>query len=197
MGISTRLVLLLAPLAAGCMSTYMRDSQPTSPPGPGECKVVVYRSSYAGYQITFPIYDGEKFMGFTEVGNAFEYRCPPGKHLFLSWSENEKVVDATLAPGKTYYLESYAKIGFFVQAAGLDPISRHHNDWPRVEEIVAKLRWREAVPEKAAEHEERRREKARKIMQEHAEGREDPKFMMPEDGKPETPAPIGRGSSGP
>jgi len=192
---SMGLIFLLAPWTAGCMSSYMRDAVPGGPPGSEECRVVVYRSSYAAYAVTFPIYDGEKLIGFTEVGCAFEYRCPPGRHLFLSWSENEKVVEATLVPGKTYFLESYAKIGFLVAAAGLDPISRDHKDWPRAEEIVAKLHWREVIPERAAEHEQRRRDKARKIMQEHAEGREDSKFLMPQDGKPDTPAVFPREAS--
>ncbi len=178
------LALLAVPLAAACSSSYMQPAEPTGPPGPEEAKVVVYRtSSLFGGAVTFPVYDGEKLIGFTEKGAYCEYRCPPGKRLFLSWAENEKVVEATLAGGKTYYLESYAKVGAFTSACGLDPIGRDHKNWSAVQDLVAGLECRAVIPERAAEHEEKRRDKARKIMKEHAAGEEDSKFLKAEDGK--------------
>jgi len=162
----------------------MRDATPSGPPGPDEVKVVVYRGgSIMGYAVTLPVYDGETLLGFAERNSYFEYRCSPGKRIFMSWAENEKVIEATLAGGKTYYMNAYPKMGGFSAAAGFIPITKAHESWAGIEEIVAGLTCRAVIPEKAAEHEDRRREKARKIMKEHAAGEEDSLYLKLEDGK--------------
>jgi hypothetical protein len=177
-------VLGLALASAACSSSYMRDAAPSGPPKADEAKIVVYRSSSLfGGAVTFPVYEGEKLLGFAEKGCFFEYRCPPGKRVFVSWGENEKVVEAALSAGKTYYLNAYPKVGAWTSAVGLDPVTMAHGDWAGVEALVAGLSCREVIPEKAAQHEEKRREKARKILQEHAAGEEDALFLKAEDGK--------------
>ncbi|MBI3855197.1 MAG: hypothetical protein HY293_05850 [Planctomycetes bacterium] len=184
-------IWLVLPLTSACASSYMRDGTPTGPPGPDESKVVVYRkSSITGSNITFPVYDGEKLLGFSEYGSYFEYRCRPGKHLFMSWGGGGRLVEATLAGGKTYYLESYSKFGGWMGKPGFDPIGRAHEDWPTVEKIVAGLTCRRVIPEKALEHEARKGERAQKFREEHAEGKRDAYLLEPEDGKPESPAPL-------
>jgi len=185
------ILCLLSPLASGCASSYMRDATPTAPPDAEECKVVIYRpSGMIGQLFTFPIYDGDKLLGFSEDGCYFEYRCAPGSHLFLSWSSNEKIVDASLAGGKTYYLRSYGKMGFVVAAAGLKPTTRQDENWAKVEEVVAQLKCRQLISEKAAEHESRRHEKVEKLRKELEEGSKKVQHLVPEDGKPETPLPL-------
>ena len=36
---------------------------------------------------------------------------PAGEHLFLSWGENTSAVKATVAAGKTYYVEAHGESG--------------------------------------------------------------------------------------
>lgn len=179
---STVLPLSLLALTA-CASSYMRPGKQKEPPGPGEAKIVVYRTSMFGGAMTFPVYDGEKLLGFTEKGSYFEYLCAPGKVVITSWGENDVVAAGELLPGKTYYVRSHAKMGFFSAAAGLAPVNRDDGDWETVEKIVAGLECREVDPEKAAPNEAERRERALQIRKEFESGEEQAAVIVGADGK--------------
>lgn len=170
-------------LSAACSSSYMRPGQPMGAPGPNESKIVVYRRSLFGAAVTFPIYDGTKLIGFTEKGAYFEYKCPPGKRVLVSWGENEVVAAGDLLPGKTYYIRGHAKMGFFSAGAGMDPINRDDSEWATIESLVAKLDCHEVDPERAAKHEAKRREKAEKILKEYETGEEKAALIVSQDGK--------------
>ena len=79
----TILPSFLLALAACSTTREMRDAAPTPPPGPGEAKVVVYRTAVFGGADHYPVYDAvspePKLLGYTETGCYFEVRCAPGE----------------------------------------------------------------------------------------------------------------------
>jgi hypothetical protein len=175
-------------LLAGCTSSYMRDAEPTGPPGPEEAKVIFYRTSLASSAVTFAVYDDEKLLGFTEKGNYFEVRCAPGKHLFTSGYVPFAggAVDADLAPGKTYYIKSYVKnTAFFgivwTVVGGLAPITRNSREWTRVERRLRRMECRELVPEAAAECGKSDPPEALRYRIEHS--KKDAEILAQDDGK--------------
>jgi hypothetical protein len=161
----------------------MRDVDPSGPPGSNESKVIIYRTSAFGGAVTQPVYDKEKLVGFTEKGNYFEVRCTPGEHLFISWGEYDAAVDADLAPGKTYFIKSYPKMGVFTAGAGLKPVTADQKEWATVEDTLKKMRCRELIPELAAQYSENRKETAEEVSKRYEEGKKDAKPLRATDGK--------------
>lgn len=156
-GIASMLPWLLV-LLAGCAGEYMRDADPGGPPEPDVAKVIFYRPSGIGFATDFPVYDGERLVGFSEAGNYFEVCCAPGKHLFMSGYHLDppESVDADLAGGKTYYVKvsprdpAFAPVWTIV--GGLAPVTRDDKEWSRVEGRISRMQCRELVPEMALEY---------------------------------------------
>lgn len=176
-------ILMVVPLAA-CSSSYMRDAGPSAAPGPDEAKVVVYRSSIVGAARTFPVYDGEELLGFSEASSYFESLRKPGHHLFVAWGESDGVVHAELAPGKTYYLEFYPRMGFFSAGAGLAAVPATPEQCTRLDKLLGGLSHRELIPERGAEWEEKHREKEARLVSRHeAQEAAGNGVLHPEDGR--------------
>ena len=182
-------------LAAGCMSTVqtMREGKPTPPPGPDEAKVVVYRSSAFGGIDHFPIYeymngDG-KLMGVTETDCYFEYRCPPGKHFFLTWGEGDAFIEATLDAGKTYYIQAWSKFGIISSRPGFGPVGKDSEAMKELRAAWPRLRCREIDPADVTYVETRDEARLQKAREAYEAGSKSAKFLRPEDGLPE---PLGR-----
>jgi len=181
------LALLPAVLAACSTTSYMRDAEPTPPPGAREAKVIIYRTSQFGGAENFPVYelvdhDDGKLLGFTETDRYFEYRCPPGKHLFVTWGEGEAFIEADLEAGKTYFIRTYSKFGVLSARPGFAPVGRESEHYPEIEETLSTLQCRELDPEKAAEYEHRKQDHLRKTMASYREVQKNPRFLIPEDG---------------
>ena len=189
------LALLPAALAACSTTTYMRDAQPTPSPGPEEAKVIIYRTSSFGGAEHFPVYelvdheDG-RLLGFTETDRYFEYRCPPGKHLFVTWGEGEAFIEADLEAGKTYFIRTYSKFGVLSARPGFAPVGQESGHWPTLEEVLSSLQCRELEPDKAAEYEHRKVDHLKKTMASYREGRKNPRFLTPNDGLEELTLPA-------
>lgn len=177
-------LLAILPFLAACSSSYMRDAGSSPEPGPDEAKIVVYRTSVLGAARTFPVYDGEELLGFTEVGSYFESLRKPGHHLFVTWGESDGVVSADLAPAKTYYLEMYPKVGFFSAGAGLSPVPASPEKCAELDKTLQRLAHRELIPERGAAWEEKHREKEAKIISKHeAHPPGEGSVLKPEDGR--------------
>jgi hypothetical protein len=188
----TLLPLLLLALAACSKTTsYMRDSQPGPPPGPQESKVVVYRSAKWGGGKHFPIYEyvneEGKLIGFTETDCFFEYRCAPGKHLFLTWGEGSAFIEADLAPQKTYYIRAYSKYGWWAARPGFAPVNTGSESMDKLGEIWPTLKCRELDPASAAEYASRKEDRMKKMQAGYEEGRKNPQYLKAEDGRSEPP----------
>src|SRR6185295_13477019 len=186
-----KLIFAMLPLAlAACSTTgYMRDALPTPPPGPDEAKVIVYRSAEFGGAEHFPVFewlgcDG-KLLGFTETDRYFEYRCPPGKHVFITWGEGEAFIEADLEAGKTYFIRAYSKFGLLSARPGFAPVGRDSEHWEHLDWMLLTHQCRELDPEKAAEYELRKQEHLQKTQAKYEEGRKAPRYLHPEDGRGE------------
>ena len=153
--------------AGGCSaaSSYMKDSAPTPPPGPGVAKVVFYRTpAWAGNKSAYDVWDGDRFAGVAENGGYFEYLCAPGRHLFhviAPLLAGDAAVEADLAGGKTYFIRAHV-------GTGLEPArARTADERRRRDEEFGRCDCRELRPETATE--ERLgadRERARKQVDE-------------------------------
>ena len=164
-------ILLILPFLAACSSSYMREAAPGGPPGEGESKVIFCRPSrFTGSAVTFSLWDGPKLIGFAESGTYFEYRCNPGKHLFIAEAESDKAVDAELGAKKTYYVWVTPRMGFASANVGLTPVNKDSELMPKVEKALGKNKCRELIPELAAEYEKRYREDMQKIKEEFEGG---------------------------
>jgi len=151
-------------LLASCSTTdRMRDARPTPAPGPDESKVIVYRTSYFGESAHFPIYEIQegdgRLLGFTETDCYFEILCPPGRHLFFTWGEGEAFVEATLEPGKTYFIRATSKFGVVSPRPGLAPVR-----WEEVAEVWPLLRCRQLDPAEAAPFAARNRDRLKEAV---------------------------------
>src|SRR5262249_32936164 len=150
------IALLVLPLAACThfQNEYMRDTAgPSGPPKDNEAVVVVFRPSTFGGNTQFPIFEFIKdegiLMGFTESGHYFEYRCPPGRHLFLTWGEGGAYIEADLAAKKTYYIRCFAQFGFIAPRPRFDPVRPGSEEWKNLDEELKGLTRRELDPARA------------------------------------------------
>ncbi len=188
------LVILPLALAACSTTANMRDAEPSPPPGDDEAKVIVFRTAAFGGAENFPVYelvnDEGKLLGFTETDCFFEYRCPPGHHLFVTWGEGESFIDAELEAGRTYFIRAYSKFGVLAARPGFAPVGQGSEDWDKLEEILSKLQCRELDPFKAVEYEARKRDHLRKTMASYEEGKKAPRSLFPGDGKAEITLPA-------
>jgi hypothetical protein len=180
---------LLVVLAACASKTtsYMRDAQPAPPPGPNECKVIVYRLAKYAQGKHFPIYEHEnedgRLLGFTETDCYFELKCAPGKHLFLTWGEGKAFIEADLAGGKTYYIRAYSKYGYWAARPGFAPVNKDSEEMNKLDEAWPTLKCRELDPEKAAEYATRKEDRMKKVQASYEEGKKAPLYLKPEDGR--------------
>jgi hypothetical protein len=183
--------LLVLPMLAACSSasTYMRSSQPGAPPGEDEAVVVFCRPSrMVGAAITFDVWDRMKLIGVAEKGCRFEYRCAPGKHLFLAQGEDVKAVEADLAASKTYYVWVTPRMGVLYATVGFTPVTRDSEVAPKVWKALAKSKYRELDPELALPFEKENQEAIRKLMEEFEGARKEEVLKLtPEDGYPQAP----------
>jgi hypothetical protein len=177
---SMKWIATLLPFLAACSSSYMRDAAPTDPPGPDEAKIVILRDAFYAIARTFPIYDGDELLGFSEYGSYFECRRKPGHHLFLAWGETDGAVQADLAGSRTYYLQFNPKAGFFSAGASLQLLP----PGPHLDARIKGLVCRELIPERGDSWMTRHHEKAaRKVEYYEGQGKARCVVLKPEDGR--------------
>lgn len=182
-------------VAVGCFKTtsYMRDAQPTPPPGPTEAKVVVFRDTAFGGIDHFPIYeylnDDGKLLGFTETDCYFEYRCAPGKHFFLTFGEGDAFIEAMLDGGKTYYIRAWSKFGIISSRPGFGPVSKDSDDLKELQKCWPTLKCRELDPADVSYVETKDENRLQKARAAYEAGSKTAKFLKPEDGLTAPPAP--------
>jgi hypothetical protein len=138
-----QVVLILASaILVGCTATsdYMMEAHaPDALKPTAEAATVVFvrPSSYArGMRST--ILDGHgRFLGDSLPESYFAVKVPPGEHLFIAWAENTAALRATLAPGKTYYIEVAPKLGAFSARMQLLAVTPRSENWKEVRQWVA------------------------------------------------------------
>jgi hypothetical protein len=86
------------PFLTACTS-YMQTPTFSGPPGPDEAKVVFCRPSRLfGAGAQFPLWDGEKFLGYSDSGCTVEYRCAPGELWFVAVAQSYKAMPPPSPP---------------------------------------------------------------------------------------------------
>ena len=186
------LPLLSLSLLAAC-SSYMQTTTPMGPPGPDEAKVVFCRPSrFLGGGIEFPLWDGDKVIGFSEHGCTVEYRCAPGEHFFVTLAQSYKGVSATLAGGSTYYLWITPRVGMWTGAVGLTPVRKEDAELlAEVRAALADTEYRAPVPEECGPFEQKRRERTRAAIAKFRAGEYTPEPpLRAEDGHREGAPPL-------
>jgi hypothetical protein len=103
-------MLLTLVLLAGCVahSPFMRESAARQPPKPS-----------------------------ANAKSHFAVAVPPGDHVFLTWGENTAALRASLLPGRTYFVEVSAKMGWMKARAHLLAIAPRTKSWQQVQEWLA------------------------------------------------------------
>jgi hypothetical protein len=150
-------------------------------------KVIVFRPSTFAGTTQFPIYEYTQedatLMGFAESGCYFEYLCPPGRHLFLTWGEGEAYIEADLVEDRTYFIRCFARFGVFSPRPAFSPVHRGSEEMKNLDQELRGLKWRELDSCRADSYAEAKEDRARKARQSYEEGRKAPRFLGPEDGR--------------
>jgi hypothetical protein len=123
-------MLVLGALTAGCgtaTSPYMRPVAGPEPMGapPNKARVVFVRPSSMAYGVIFTIIDERgNFLGDSTANGRFSVFLDPGEHYFIVWTETTETAKATLAPGRTYYVEVRPKMGMWKARSSLWAVNR-------------------------------------------------------------------------
>jgi hypothetical protein len=118
---------LLLPACGTAKSDYMKPVAGPEPAGapPNKARVVFVRPSSAAWGVIFTIIDERGyFLGDSTGGSRFSVFLDPGEHYFIVWTETTETVKATLAPGRTYYVEVRPKMGMWKARASLWAVNR-------------------------------------------------------------------------
>lgn len=149
---------------AGCTGTspYMTPGAP-SPAAEAVTEtatVVFVRPSVLGGAARVTLLDGKgRFLGDTLPGTYFVVKMPPGEHVFVSWGENTSAVKATVAAGKTYYVEAYGPGGPGTPPLALHAVGLRSPNWASVDGWLANSK--PLTPDEA---------KGQEYLQRHAAG---------------------------
>lgn len=124
------IALTFVALLGGCATTSsdMVRAAPSPEPAPGKALVVFLRPSRYGGAIQSSIYDtnsSSAFIGIVSAGTGVTYQADPGTHLFMVVGENADFMNASLDPGKTYFVLVSPRMGMWKARFSLLPI---HND---------------------------------------------------------------------
>src|SRR5262249_18473662 len=78
-----------------------------------------------------------RFLGDSLPESYFAVRVPAGEHVFVAWAENTAALRASLAPGRTYYVEVASKPGAWSARAHLLAITPRSETWKDVRTWLA------------------------------------------------------------
>jgi hypothetical protein len=128
-------------LASGCgASKYMRPVSGPEPVGapPDKARVVFVRPSNFQLLFVFTIIDERGYFLGDSTGNGrFSVFLDPGEHYFIAWTENTETVKATLAPGRTYYVEVRPTWGMGKGRASLWAVNRRSGLMKKIPSYLA------------------------------------------------------------
>lgn len=149
-------VIALGLLLSGCAGSIknMRavpDDAPAATPRAGEALVVFLRPSGIGFRAESSVFDivdnRPRLVGIVAAKAKVAYRTRPGRHLFMSLSENADFMSAELADGKTYYVYVSPRMGNLKSHFVLEPQTRLDLEEPKLQSDLANCRWVELSAE--------------------------------------------------
>jgi len=143
--------VLASCLGCGVSSSYMHAQTPAQPiaAAPDKATVVFLRPSGYGGRSKTTILDAHgQFLGEDWGATYFAAQVAPGEHVFLSWAENTAALRASLAPGKTYYIEVAPKMGFLSARVHLLAVTPRTPNWSKLRDWMSNSV--QIVPDEAA-----------------------------------------------
>ena len=134
--------LLALPLLGGCAASsdamgelgYARPHRPR----PGNALVVFVRpSSYASGVLFHVFSDRYGFLGDSQAESWFAAELPAGQHVFCASGGGVPALQASLAPGRTYFVEVSSRMGFWHAGVELIALAPRFENWPKRDQWLA------------------------------------------------------------
>ncbi len=110
----TLIGVILAAACAPVTSPYMLPLSGPEPAGcpPDQARLVFVRPASYPAKVVFLIIDGQgRFVGESTALSRFSVLLDPGEHYFIAWVGSPETLKATVAAGRTYYVEVRPKFG--------------------------------------------------------------------------------------
>jgi hypothetical protein len=151
--------LSLASAACAGSSDYMAEikSPPPIAAPADKAGVVFVRPSGLGFAINFAILDQNgNWVGDAVAKAHFVVTLPPGEYLFVGWAENTAALKATLAAGRTYYVEVTPTVGFGSAHVVLEAVTPRSSDWSELDAWLKETKRLEPLPKGTVYHQGRR-----------------------------------------
>ncbi|WP_306114762.1 MULTISPECIES: DUF2846 domain-containing protein [unclassified Roseovarius] len=91
--------------------------------GDGETKIVIYRTSYAGFAVQPKVFVDGKEAATCTPGRATTVKVAPGTHRLTARTLSEKELTVSVAEGGTSYVRCSLTIGLVVGGAKLTEVA--------------------------------------------------------------------------
>lgn len=140
--------IMLLVVVSGCASKHMQVISPSEvndTPTEHESSVVFMRVTSFGGGVQAPL--GEsigssvKFIGISSAWTKILYKTTPGKHIFFVGGESASMIEATLDPGKIYYVEVDPNMGVFKARFSLLPFDLNKIQSDSFNKDLVKCEW--------------------------------------------------------
>ena len=145
------MAMLLCSAACTASSDYMHEVHAPQAlrATPDSAVVVFIRPSGYARAMGSTILDGHgRFLGDSLPETYFAVRVPPGEHIFIAWAENTAALRASLAPGRTYYVEVAPKMGALSARMQLLAVTPRAESWGELRAWMGESK--QTVPDEAS-----------------------------------------------
>lgn len=140
--------IMLLVVVSGCASKHMQAVGPSGvndAPTENESLVVFMRVTSFGGGVQAPlgetIVSSVKFIGISSAWTKILYKTTPGKHIFFVGGESASMMEATLDPGKIYYVEVDPNMGVLKARFSLLPYDLNKMQSNSFKKNLAKCEW--------------------------------------------------------
>jgi hypothetical protein len=129
--IRSLLILLVPVMLSACGSTTGGSTQMAPASGSpvlrqGDSMMVFMRSSFVGGPMPAMVFDvtgpESKFIGFVNNGTKYAHPVKPGAYTFMVVAESADFMQATIAPGRTYYALVTPRVGVWAARFSFRPL---------------------------------------------------------------------------
>ncbi|MFC1523190.1 hypothetical protein ACFL6N_00220 [Thermodesulfobacteriota bacterium] len=164
------LLILLLLLVTGCSRSMMTRSDTIVQPDAGYALVTFVRQSSFGQMIKPVIWDRDKFVGILAARSYIQYKCPPGKHLFLAQAKNWAYITADLSAGKHYFIIAKAMPRIWEGRVALAPVKPDSASHLTTDKWLQGLSAARVIPEKVNRYEKKHRFDVRRAIEQFEVG---------------------------
>ena len=164
-------LVLFPVLLSGCGGSVMMQTDKMEPPTSNEVLVTFIRPSFYGMAASNAIWDSENLVGVTAGYQYVQYKTTPGKHLFMSQSENWSLVEANLLAGHHYLLRADIHPGVWTARTVLHPFNKNAEGYyDTVQGWIAGSKPVQLDPAKAEAYKAARIERVKKAIANYKSG---------------------------